>query len=144
MGEDYVLNTKEHFERAYQWRKHTIASDETNDNIDKRVHWIVPIEDRATWEKDVSVGFMVTNYPKHNDIPEFDTTNKVGLNSMKNILENALDRSDEYVIFYSASSSPDGQGVGKIKLDWLQEPSGIFSINPRWKQMMTDVYNQIK
>jgi len=144
MGEDYTLNTKEHFERAYQWRKHTIASDETNDNINRREHWIVPEEDRASWANDVDEGFMVTNFPKHNAIPELDTTNKVGLNSMKHILEDALERSDEYVIFYSASSSPYGQGVGKIQLDWLQAPSGKYSINPQWKQMMTDVYNNIK
>jgi len=144
MGEDYTLNTKEHFEHAYQWRKHTIASDETNDNVNKREHWIIPKEDRATWANDVTEGFMVTNFPNTDPRQEFDTTNKVGVDSMKNILENALNRSDEYVIFYSASSSPHGQGVGKIKLDWLQKPSAVFSVNPQWKQMMTDVYNEIK
>jgi len=160
MGEDYTLNTKEHFERAYQWRKHTIASDETSNKVkeimkrDRRGHWFVPKVDRATWARDVSEGFMVTNLPQEDKTrPEFDTRDKVGLNSIKNILENALDRSDEYVIFYSASSTVefDGSpGGGNITLDWLQDPNKVasdgshFTLNPQWKQMMTDVYNEIK
>jgi hypothetical protein len=148
MGEDYTLTSKEHFTDAYTWRKHTIASNAINDAVDTTEHWAVPKEDRESWAKDVNLGFMVSNFPRADANPEFDTRDKVGLNYMKNTLENSLDRSDEYVIFYSASST--NNGVGKIKLDWLQDSNTIandgsaFGINPQWMDMMNSVYDKIK
>lgn len=148
MGEDYTLTSKEHFTHAYTWRKHTIASNAINDAVNTTEHWAVPKEDRESWAKDVNLGFMVSNFPRADANPEFDTRDKVGLNYMKNTLENSLDRSDEYVIFYSASSTDNG--VGNIKLDWLQDSNTIandgsaFGVNPQWMDMMNSVYDKIK
>jgi len=146
MGEDYRLRTEEHFNDAYTWRKHTIASDDTNDAVDATQHWVVPAEERATWAKDIHVDFMVSNEPlASNTYPQFDTTDKVSLNDMKTTLERSLDKSDKYVTFYSASSS-DGKG-GLIQLDWLNDPAthaddgSAYGLDPAWKNMVQDVYD---
>ncbi|HFQ62071.1 MAG TPA: DUF5011 domain-containing protein [Epsilonproteobacteria bacterium] len=145
MGEDYRLRTQAHFDDAYAWRKYTIASDATNDAVDATQHWILPLEERASWATEVHVNFMVSNEPLASDsYPEFDTTNTVGLNDMKTTLERALDKSDKYVTFYSASSS-DNKG-GRIPLDWLNDPAthaddgSAYSLDPDWKAMVEDVY----
>ena len=144
MGEDYKLRTQAHFDDAYAWRKYTIASDATNDVVDTTQHWIVPQEERTSWAKKVNVDFMVSNQPLNSGYAEFDTTNTVGLNDMKTTLERALDKSDTYAIFYSASSS-DNKG-GRIPLDWLNDPAtqaddgSAYSLDPNWKAMVEDVY----
>ncbi|WP_294952323.1 immunoglobulin-like domain-containing protein [Sulfurovum sp.] len=146
MGEDYRLRTEAHFNDAYAWRKYTIASNATNDAVDATQHWIVPPEERATWATEVQVNFMVSNEPLASpSYPEFDTTNTVGLNDMKTTLERALDKSDTYVTFYSASSS-DNKG-GRIPLDWLNDPAthaddgSAYSLDPDWKAMVEEVYH---
>ena len=148
MGENYKLRTQKHFDDVYQWRKHTIASDATNDVVDATQHWIVPQEERESWVKEVHVDFMVSNQPLEDLLyPEFDTKNKVGLNDMKTTLEHALDKSDKYVVFYSASSANNEGGL--IHLDWLEvnDPNAYddnnvpYSLNPAWKAMVEDVYN---
>ncbi len=146
MGEDYRLRTQTHFDDAYEWRKHTISYDMTNDVVDDTQHWIVPLEERVSWDKEISVDFMVSNEPLNSEYEEFNTTDRVGLADIKTTLERALDKSDKYVIFYSASSS-DNQG-GLISLDWLNNPSSLtddgvthYSLDPNWKNMMKDVYN---
>jgi pimeloyl-ACP methyl ester carboxylesterase len=145
MGEDYRLRTQAHFDDAYAWRKHTIASNVTNDAVDATQHWVVPLEERATWAEDVDVDFMVSNEPLVSAAyPEFDTTDKVSLNDMKTTLERALAKSDKYVTFYSASSS-DNKG-GLIQLDWLNDPAthaddgSSYGLDPAWKSMVQDVY----
>ncbi len=144
MGEDYRLRSQAHFDDAYTWRKYTIASNAINDSVDASKHWIVPEEERASWADEVQVNFMVSNGPSASTYPEFDTTNSVGLDDMKTTLERALDKSDSYVIFYSASSS-DNKG-GLIQLDWLNDPAIMsddgtpYGLNPAWKAMMEDVY----
>ena len=146
MGEDYRLRTQAHFDDAYNWRKYTIALDATNDTVDATQHWIVPTEERGSWAEDVHVNFMVSNEPLPSpSYPEFDTTDKVGLNDMKTTLERALNKSDKYVIFYSASSS-DGSG-GLVKLDWLNDPAtqaddgSPYSLDPNWKAMVQTIYD---
>jgi len=146
MGEDYRLRTQKHFDDAYTWRKHTIASDATNDAVDATQHWVIPQAERATWAKDVHVDFMVSNEPLASEAyPEFDTTNTVELDDMKTTLERALDKSDKYVTYYSASSS-DNKG-GLIQLDWLNDPAthaddgSAYGLEPAWKAMVQDVYN---
>ena len=146
MGEDYRLRSQTHFDDAYTWRKHTIASNAINNAVDATQHWIVPQEERATWADEVHVNFMVSNEPLASaDYPEFDTTNSVGLNDMKTTLERSLDKSDKYVIFYSASSS-DNKG-GLIQLDWLNDPAIMaddgtpYGLNPAWKTMVEGVYD---
>jgi len=145
MGEDYRLRTQAHFDDAYTWRKYTIAADATNDTVDATQHWILPQEERATWAKDTHVNFMVSNEPlKSDDYPEFDTRNKVGLNDMKTTFERALDKSDNYVVFFSASSSDNQKG--RIPLDWLNDPAthaddgSDYSLDPDWKAMLENVY----
>ena len=149
MGEDYRLRTQKHFDDAYTWRKHTIASDATNNAVDAMQHWIVPQSDRATWAQKVHVDFMVSNEPLSSSVyPEFDTTNSVGINDMKTTLERALDKSDKYVVFYSASSS-DNKG-GRIQLDWMNDPAthadngSSYGVNEDWKNMVQGVYDSIK
>ena len=146
MGEDYRLRTQAHFDDAYAWRKYTIAADATNDAVDATQHWILPPEERDTWATEIHVNFMVSNEPlKSDDYPEFDTRNKVGLNDMKTTLERALEKSDTYVTFYSASSS-DNKG-GRIPLDWLNDPAthaddgSAYSLDPAWKAMLQGVYD---
>ncbi len=145
MGEDYRLRTQKQFDDAYTWRKHTIALNTTNNVVDATQHWVVPQEERASWAKEIYVDFMVSNEPLASaTYPEFDTTDKVGLMDMKTTLERALDKSDKYVIFYSASSS-DNKG-GRISLDWLNDPAihaddGLaYSLDADWKAMMEEVY----
>ena len=140
MGEDYRLRTQKHFDDAYRWRKHTIASDATNNAVDATQHWIVPEEERASWAKDVHVDFMVSNEPLEDENnPEFDTRNKVGIADMKKTLERSLEKSDKYVIFFSASSTKN-HGPANIHLDWLYPNVHGFSLNPNWKNMVEDVY----
>ena len=145
MGEDYKLRTQTHFDDAYAWRKYTIASDATNNAVDSTQHWTVPTEERNSWAEEVHVNFMVSNEPLSSTYDEFNTTDKVGLNDMKTTLERALDKSDNYVIFYSASSS-DNQG-GLIPLDWLNDPNShtddgsYYSLDPLWKTMVEEVYH---
>ncbi len=145
MGEDYRLRTQAHFNDAYNWRKHSIASNATNNAVDATQHWILPQAERASWADEVNVDFMVSNEPLVSvAYPEFDTTNSVGLNDMKTTLERALDKADSYVVFYSASSS-DNKG-GLIQLDWLNDPAIMsddgtpYGLNPAWKAMVEAVY----
>lgn len=145
MGEDYRLRSQKHFDDAYAWRKYTIAADETNDVVDATAHWIVPESERANWAEQVSVNFMVSNGPlASNDYPEFDTTDKVSLEEMRSTLQRALDTSDKYVVFYSASSS-DGS-TGEIQLDWLNDPASLsddgvanYGIDEAWKTMLEEL-----
>jgi len=144
MGEDYRLRTEKHFDDVYKWRKHTIASDATNSGVDETQHWVVPQEERASWEEEVYVDFMVSNLPEDDEAyKEFNTTDKVGLEDMKTTLERALTRSDKYVIFYSRSKSEKKvkYPLPKVKLDWLEstnEPN--YSVDPAWKAMVQEVY----
>ena len=145
MGEDYKLRTQTHFDDAYAWRKHTIASDATNNAVDATQHWIVPQEERQTWAEEVNVDFMVSNEPLASDYPGFDTTNSVDIETMKTTLERALDSSDKYVIFYSASSSDNSRGL--VALDWLNDPATHadngepYSVDPAWRVMVQNVYD---
>ena len=144
MGEDYKLRTQSHFDDAYTWRKYTIATDATNNIVDATQHWILPQEERASWAKEINVDFMVSNEPLNSSYGEFNTTNKVELTDMKTTLERALDKSDKYVTFYSASSSDNQRG--KVSLDWLNDPStraddgSAYSLDPEWKSMVEEIY----
>jgi hypothetical protein len=134
MGEDYTHRQNKHFKDAYNWRKYTIALDNTNNlNADKR--WILPNTDRANWSHKVNVNFMVSNYPLSNDVEEFDTRNKVSLNDMKSTLEKAIHYSDKYVVFYS-EGDPAQNGVNKT-LNWLNNRN---QIDNNWYSMLEDIY----
>ncbi len=151
MGEDYKLRTQKHFDDAYEWRKYTIASNDTNEKkIDSTKHWIVPVDERASWAKEVHVDFMVSNEPLTSFYHGWDTTNKVSLKDMNITLKRALDKSDKYVVFFSASKA--GKQGGLVHLDWLEvdEPNAHDkqgkpyilnpSLDPAWKGMMEEIY----
>ncbi len=145
MGEDYKLRTQAHFDDAYTWRKYTIASDALNNDVNAAEHWVVPVSERDSWEAEVHAGFMVSNEPLGSAYEEFNTTGKVGLADMNTTLRRALDTSDKYVVFYSASFS-DNQG-GRIPLDWLNDPAthaddgSSYRVDPAWKAMVEAVYD---
>jgi len=134
MGEFYQYNTTLHFQNAYQWRKYDIVSNQYNQGLDDGYRWMVPVNDRATWSNDVKVGFMVSDYGLGHDIAEYNLENLCHPADVESRLTKALDRSDEYVIFYSDSSLSDCEN--DIRWADISEP-----VAPDWLNMMQGVYN---
>jgi len=129
MGESYRYREDKHFQRAYQWRKHDIATDKYNDDLNSSYQWTVPKEDRESWSKNVQVGFMVFNKGQESNYEEYDTRKKSTLNDIKETLNKALKYSDKYVIYY-----PQDQ-------DWLL-PNQEYPLKKGWMEMMHEVYNK--
>lgn len=99
MGESYRYRTDKHFKQAYQWRKYDIATESSN-RVDRSFQWSIPKEQRATWSKDIQVGFMVFNKGQNSNYREYNTKHKSTLKDIKATLQKALKYSDKYVIYY--------------------------------------------
>ena len=126
MGESYRYRTDKQFKRAYQWRKYDIAKESSN-RLDPSYQWIVPKEQRASWSKDVQVGFMVFNKGQESNYKEYDTRNKSSMNDIKATLEKALKYSDKYVIYYCQDQ------------DWLL-PNQEHPLKKGWMKMMKSLH----
>ncbi len=127
MGESYRYREKGHFQNSYQWRKYNIAKDEYNNDLDNSYQWLVPSQDRASWSKDVNVGFMVFNKGQKSMFPEFDTRHRSTINDIKATLQKALKYSDKYAIYYTEEQ------------DWLR-PNTPYPLTEGWMKMMQEVY----
>ena len=129
MGESYKYRKNKHFGFAYQWRKHDIAKDKYNNNLNENHQWIVPKSERANWSKEVDVGFMVYNIPQKSNYPEYDTMHTSSIQDIGNTLKKALHYSDEYVIYYCH------------KQNWLYD-NPKFPISKEWMKLMQDIYDK--
>jgi len=129
MGESYRYRKDRHFKNSYRWRKYDIANDGYNDFLDSTYQWLVPKAERASWQKDVQVGFMVFNKPQSSNYEEFDTTETSTLADIKQTLQKALKYSDNYVIYYAQEQ------------DWLL-PNQQYPLKERWMEMMKEVYEE--
>jgi hypothetical protein len=129
MGESYKYRKASHFRNSYQWRKYNIAKDKYNDDLNETYQWVVPKEDRASWSKDVHVGFMVFNKGQKSNYKEFDTRNKSSISDIKSTLEKALKYSDQYVLYYCQEQ------------DWLL-PNKKYPLKKGWMEMMQEVYHK--
>ncbi len=131
MGESYRYRREKHFKNSYQWRKYNIAKDEYNDDLNSSYQWVVPKKDRKEWSKTSQVGFMVYNKGQTSNYKEFDTRDKSTAKDIKETLEKALKYSDKYVIYYYQEQ------------DWLL-PNKKYPLKKEWKDMMKEVYKNIK
>jgi hypothetical protein len=107
-GENYVFRTVADFETSYQFRKYTIASSSWNSvNI--------PVSLRPLWPGKVSISFGVDD-----NCPSYPAKTPAIL---KTTLQNALNRSDDYVWFYSEANSPINNYCylekGGAPVEWL-------------------------
>jgi hypothetical protein len=125
MGESYKYRTDKHFQQAYQWRKYDIAKDSSN-RLNPSYQWIIPKEQRASWSKEVQVGFMVFNKGQESNYKEYDTRNTSNIHNIKATLQKALKYSDKYVIYYSQDQ------------DWLL-PNQQHPLKKRWMKMMKEL-----
>lgn len=137
MGEFYQYNTDQHFQNSYQWRKHDIVSEAYNQGLDDTYRWIVPTDDRASWSNDVKAGFMVSDYGLKHDLPEYDIENSCHPAEVESRLTKALDKSDEYVIYYSDSEL----SICENDIRWT-DISG--PVEPAWLNMMQGVYDDTR
>jgi hypothetical protein len=87
-GEVYAYRTPSDFSQSYQWRKHGIASEETDSQI-------IPEADRLRWAGSVSISFGVYNLPFPPDRTQMSPA------IMRSTLENALRVADRYVWYYT-------------------------------------------
>ena len=131
MGESYKYRKDEHFEQAYQWRKYNIAKDSYNDDLNESYQWVVPKSQRASWSKEVNVGFMVFNIPQNSTYPQFNTLKNTTVKDVGETLNKALKYADKYVIYYCE------------KQDWLY-PKQKYPLKKEWLDMMKKVYSNIK
>jgi hypothetical protein len=92
----------------YEWRKYTIASDANNSPN-------IPVSLRPLWPDRVSISYGVDDglsaYPKTPAL-------------LKTTLENALNRCDDYIWFFSESVAAGGHGFpylisGKTPVEWI-------------------------
>jgi hypothetical protein len=105
-GEVYQYRTPEDFQRSYAWRKHGIASDETDCAF-------IPPTLRGEWSRKARIGFGVYNRQWKKSYP-------MDPQIMRRTLENALHASDGYVWFYVES---EWTAPGQITEDWLRAVS---------------------
>ena len=125
MGESYRYRTNNHFKRAYQWRKYDIAKDSYN-RVDSSYQWSIPKEQRASWSKDVQVGFMVFNKGQDSNYKEYNTKSNSSLKDIEATLQKALIYSDKYVIYYSQEQN------------WLL-PNQKYPLKKEWMNMMKKI-----
>jgi hypothetical protein len=125
MGESYKYRTSQHFNQAYQWRKYDIAKDKYNE-LDSSYQWTLPKEQRASWSKDVKVGFMVFNKGQESNYKEYDTRENSSIKNIKSSLIKALSYSDNYVIYYAQDQ------------DWLL-PNQKYPLDKKWITMIKEV-----
>jgi len=137
MGEFYQYTTRQQFRNAYQWRKYDIVSDQYNQDLDDTYRWVVPANDRPTWSRDVNIGFMVSDYGRYHDMPEYNTQNLCHPADVQSRLTKALQTADEYVIFYSDSSLSTCEN----NLGWADVETPVPA---PWLTMMQNVYNSLQ
>ncbi len=137
MGEFYQYHTELQFQNSYQWRKQGIVSDQYNQGLDDSYRWVVPTADRGSWNRDVRIGFMVSDYGLSNDHPEYNTSGQCHPAEVKSRLTKALARSDNYVIFYSDSDLSSCED----DIRWADVGSPVPD---RWLDMMQDVYTNLQ
>jgi hypothetical protein len=125
MGESYKYRTNKHFEHAYQWRKYEIASSASN-RLDTTYQWTIPQEERASWSKEVQVGFMVFNKGQESNYKEYDTRQTSQKHHIKATLQKALNYSDKYVVYYAQDQ------------DWLL-PNQEHPLKQGWMKMMREL-----
>jgi hypothetical protein len=125
MGESYKYRTNKHFEHAYQWRKYKIASSASN-RLDTSYQWTIPQEERASWSKEVQVGFMVFNKAQESNYKEYDTRQTSQKHHIKATLQKALNYSDKYVVYYAQDQ------------DWLL-PNQEHPLKQGWMKMMREL-----
>lgn len=125
MGESYKYRTNKHFEHAYQWRKYEIASSASN-RLDTSYQWTIPQEERASWSKEVQVGFMVFNKGQESNYKEYDTRQTSQKHHIKATLQKALNYSDKYVVYYAQDQ------------DWLL-PNQEHPLKQGWMKMMREL-----
>jgi hypothetical protein len=114
-GENYKFRTVLDFETSYQWRKYTIASSSWNSvNI--------PVSLRPLWPGKVSISFGV------DDNTGAQPTKTPAI--LKTTLENAMNRCDEYVWFYSENNAPANAYTylekGGVPAEWLKAVSDAY------------------
>lgn len=90
-GEVYQYRTKEDFSFSYEWRKHGIASNETNS-------WFITDTIRQNWARDVQLSFGVYNQTWK---PAYPMSPAI----MSSTLENALRTTDKYVWYWTEGDS---------------------------------------
>jgi len=134
MGEFYQYTTRQQFQDAYQWRKYDIVSDQYNQDLDNTYRWVVPDNDRSSWSRDVNIGFMVSDYGRSHSQSEYDTQGLCHPADVRSRLTNALQTSDEYVIFYSDSSLSSCED----NMRWADIATPVPAI---WLTMMRGAYN---
>lgn len=139
MGEFYRYQTDQHFQQAYQWRKHDIVSDAFNQDLDEESRWVVPQDQRTTWSQDVNVGFMVSDYGLAHEIAEYNTLNACQPADAVSRLTKALEYSDEYVIYYSSSALSECDRDNPVR--WLDVANPVAA---RWLAPITSVYDPIR
>ena len=131
MGESYKYRQNKHFTYAYQWRKFDIASDKYN-NLNENYHWVVPKSVRASWSKEVNVGFMVCNIGQKSSYDEYNTLQHSSMKDIGETLKKALKYSDKYTIFYSR------------KQNWLNPSNKKYQLSKEWMTMMKKIYGTLE
>jgi hypothetical protein len=122
-GENYIFRTVADFETSYQWRKYTIASSSWNSvNI--------PVSLKPLWPSNVSISFGVDDgiggvYAKTPAV-------------LKTTLENALNRCDDYVWFYSQGGEVGAKNFrylepGGASAEWLNAISAARKIGIKFR-----------
>ena len=131
MGESYKYRKNKHFEYAYQWRKHDIAKNKYNDDLNSSYHWVVPKSERANWSEKIGVGFMVFNIAQKSTYGEYTTLDTSSMKDIGETLKKALHYADKYVIYYCHEQA------------WLN-PKKKYHVNKAWMKMMKEVYESTK
>jgi len=129
MGENYKYRKDKHFENSYLLRKHKIASNLYNDDLNAKYQWKIPKKDRLSWASKVNIGFMVFNKGEKSHYLEYDTRENSTAQNIQYALKKALKYSDKYVIYYCQDQ------------DWLR-PKKDLSFPKEWYKMMQELYEQ--
>ncbi len=138
LGEFYAYSTDKHFQDAYQWRKHDIASQQYNQDLDDALRWVIPVSQRATWSSQVDVGFMVSDYGRpYYPRGDYDTEGLCTPADVESRLMKAFKNTDDYVVFYSDSNLSQCE----TDIRWLDVSAPV---KPAWLAMMQTVFDSIQ
>ncbi len=143
LGEFYRYTKNSDFRNAYQWRKFDIASKQFNDprDVDDSYQWVIPVNQRASWNDKVNIGFMVSDYALPLVKGGYSTRGRCMPEHVEARLTKALKYSDDYVVFYTDSGSKERplDHCG-YKIPWADVSK---QVNDYWLRMVTRVYNSI-
>jgi hypothetical protein len=89
-GELYTLRTANDFQKTYDWRKTTIASNSVNSSS-------IPAEDRLVWEQNANISYGIY------DVPFGGAAMNPSI--MQTTVTNSLNRCDQYVWFFAEQIS---------------------------------------